>query len=397
MANINFTDPIILLPLVFVVVVILFFIIYSSRYRKFRPNEYVIWLRNGEVRKAEKGGSGWLYPLIDEVIIIPVTVQQTLLEAKERVVSHEYQDLSVTAFIYWRVVNPEIAFSKVSWDASQQDYVEKVIKNAAESIIRTTCANMPIEQIIRERQEIIKVITSELHSLMADWGITTESVEIRDVEVLDHQLKENLEAVKKIAEEQKAKLRSAEMVELTRLRDLEVEKKTGLQNQEVKLAVEKKAKEREIQVTDLEQQKQVIQAETLKKQAIIAAEAEKAKRIAQEIDVEMDRLTREAEARKVQLVAQAEGEAAIIRQKLVAEAEGLLEQVKALQQADERFVQLKTLEVLPEIFKGIKVDQMMLLGEGQDAYKSLAQMVLPFMQIVKQMTQAKSDDKNEKK
>ena len=221
MQSIDFSNPIILLPLVFVVVIILFFIIYSSRYRKFRPNEYVIWLRNGEVRKAEKGGSGWLMPLIDEVIIIPVTVQQTLLEAKERVVSHEYQDLSVTAFIYWRVVNPEIAFSKVSWDASQQDYVEKVIKNAAESIIRTTCANMPIEQIIRERQEIIKVITSELHSLMADWGITTESVEIRDVEVLDHQLKENLEAVKKIAEEQKAKLRSAEMIELTKLRDLE--------------------------------------------------------------------------------------------------------------------------------------------------------------------------------
>lgn len=386
-------NVIILIPVVLVIIVILLFIVYSSRYRKFRPNEYVIWLRNGEVRKAEKGGSGWLYPLIDEVIIIPVTVQQTLLEAKERVVSHEYQDLSVTAFIYWRVVNPEIAFSKVSWDASQQDYVEKVIKNAAESIIRTTCANMPIEQIIRERQEIIKVITSELHSLMADWGITTESVEIRDVEVLDHQLKENLEAVKKIAEEQKAKLRSAEMVELTKLRDLEVEKKTGLQNQEVKLAVEKKAKEREIEVTELEQKKAVVQAETSQKQIVIAADAEKAKRIAQEIDVEMERLTREAEARKVQLIAQAEGEAAIIRQKLVAEAEGLIEQVKALQQADERFVQLKTLEVLPDIFKGIKVDQMMLLGEGQDAYKAIAQMVLPFMNIVKQMTTTKPDDK----
>ena len=129
---------------------------------------------------------------------------------------------------------------------------------------------------------------------------------------------------------------------------------------------------------------------------VIAADAEKAKRIAQEIDVEMERLTREAEARKVQLIAQAEGESAIIRQKLVAEAEGLIEQVKALQQADERFVQLKTLEVLPDIFKGIKVDQMMLLGEGQDAYKSIAQMVLPFMNIVKQMAQTKPDDKKTK-
>jgi regulator of protease activity HflC (stomatin/prohibitin superfamily) len=387
----------IIIPIAFVLALILFFVALTTRYRKFRPNEYVIWLRNGKVKKASTGGSGFLWPLLDEIIIIPVTVQQTLLEAKERVVSHEYQDLSITAFIYWRVINPEVAFSKVSWDASQQDYVEKVIKNAAESIIRTTCANMPIEQIIRERQEIIKVITSELHSLMADWGITTESVEIRDVEVLDHQLKENLEASKKIAEEQKAKLRAAEMNELTRLRDLEVDRKTGLQSQEVKLAVDKKSKEREIQVAELEQQRAVIYSETQQKQAVIMADAEKKKRIAQEIDVEMERLTREAEARKVQLIAQAEGEAAVIRQKLVAEAEGLIEQVKALQQADERFVQLKTLEILPDIFKGIKVDQMMILGEGQEAYKSIAQLVLPFMNIVKQMTNTKPEEKNLKK
>ena len=393
----KFNDTLFLVHVVLVIILVLIIILYTSRYRKFKHNEYVIWLRNGKIRKAEKGGAGFLYPLIDSIVIIPVTVQQTLLEARERVVSHEYQDLSITAFIYWRVVNPEIAFSKVSWNGSQQDYVEKVIKNAAESIIRTTCANMPIEQIIRERQEIIKVITSELHSLMADWGITTESVEIRDVEVLDHQLKENLEASKKIAEEQNAKLRAAEMNELTKLRDLEVERKTGLQNQEVKLAIDSKAKEREIQVADLEKKRAIILADTLKQQAIIAAEAEKAKRIAQEIDVEMERLTREAEARKIQLIAQAEGEASIIKQKLVAEAEGLIEQVKALQQADERFVQLKTLEVLPDIFKGIKVDQMMVLGEGQDTYKAIAQMVLPFMNIVKQMTSTKPDEKTPKK
>lgn len=382
-------DPLsIIVPLAFVIglVVVLGLIFWATRYKKFRPNEYVIWLRNGKVRKARQGGAGIIMPLIDEIVVVPVTVQQTWLEARERVVSREYQDLSVTAFIYWRVVNPEVAFQKVSWDASANDYVEKVIKNAAESIIRTTCANMPVEQIIRERQEIIKVITSELHSLMADWGITTESVEIRDVEVLDHQLKENLEASKKIAEEQRARLRTAEMNELTRLRDLEVERKTGLQSQEVKLVVERKAKEREIQVAELEQRRAIVEAETQQRQAVIAAEAEKARRIAQEIDVEMERLTREAEARKVQLMAQAEGEAAVIKQKLMAEAEGLLEQVQALSKADDRFIQLKTIEMLPEIYKGITVDQMMILGEGQDAYKSIAQLVLPFMQIAKQIT-----------
>ena len=246
------SEVFILIPVAIVVLLVLFILLYTSRYRKFKPNEYVIWLRNGKIRKAEKGGAGFLYPLIDSIVIIPVTVQETLLEAKERVISHEYQDMSLTAFIYWRVVNPEIAFSKVSWNPEQHDFVEKVIKNAAESIIRTTCANMPVERIIRERQEIIKAITTELHALMADWGIITESVEIRDVEVLDKQLKANLEALKKLAEEQQAKIRAAEMHEITKLRDLEVERKTGMQDQDVKLAIDSKAKEREIQVADLE-------------------------------------------------------------------------------------------------------------------------------------------------
>ncbi|MHA1245554.1 MAG: SPFH domain-containing protein, partial [Candidatus Heimdallarchaeota archaeon] len=59
----------------------------------------------------------------------------------------------------------------VSWNEKEPDYIETIIKNAAESIIRTTCANMPLESIIRERGEIISAVTKELHDLMADWGI----------------------------------------------------------------------------------------------------------------------------------------------------------------------------------------------------------------------------------
>ncbi|MFW9930438.1 MAG: SPFH domain-containing protein [Candidatus Thorarchaeota archaeon] len=373
-----------------VILFILLAIFYATRFKKFKPNEYVIWLRRGKVKRSGTGGSGVVLPLLDELIVIPTVVQQTLLEAKERVVSREYQDLSITAYVYWRVANPELAFSKVSWVYNAPDYVEKVIKNAAESIIRTTCANMEIEKVIRERAEIIKVISSELHTLMADWGIITESVEIRDVEVLDHGLKKNLEATKKLDEEQKARLREAEMTERVKLRNLEVDRITGINDQEVKLQVESKAKEREIRIVELEQNRAVIAAETSQKQQIIAADAQKARRIAEEIDVEIERMTREAEARKAQLLAQADGEAAIVREKLIAEAEGLLKQVKAIEQSDERFLQLKTLEMLPEVFKGIKIDQMMLLGEGKDAFKSIAELVLPFIQIAKQMTNSQS-------
>ncbi|NHJ02438.1 MAG: hypothetical protein EAX86_09910 [Candidatus Heimdallarchaeota archaeon] len=374
------------------VLVLMFIIFYVSRYRKYKTNEYVIHFRRGKIKRAGTGGTVILWPIFDEVIVIPTTVQQTLLEAKEKVVSYEYQDVALTAFVYWRVSDPEVSFSKVSWNPQRSDYIEKAIKNATEAIIRTTCANMKIEQIIRNRIEIIKNVTSELHALAGDWGITVESVEIRDVEVLDRRLKDNLEAVKKIEESQRAQLRQAEMEELVQLRNLEVKQKTGQSDQEVKLSIERKAKDREIKIAELEQERAVIAAETERKQKQIQAEAEKFLRVTQEVGVEAERIRQEALARKDRLLAEAEGEAAKIRQTQIALAEGILEQAKALSQADEKYIQLKTIDILPEIFKNIDVDKMILLGEGQDAYRSIAQMVLPFMELAKEMGFAKPNE-----
>ena len=373
------------------VVIFLFVLFFVSRYRKYKTNEYVIHFRRGKVKRAGTGGTVVLWPVFDEVIVIPTTVQQTLLEAREKVVSHEYQDVALTAFVYWRVTNPEVSFSKVSWNPARSDYVEKAIKNATEAIIRTTCANMKIEQIIRNRAEIIKNVTSELHHLAGDWGITVESVEIRDVEVLDARLKDNLEAVKKIEEAQTAQLRQAEMEESVQLRNLDVRRRTGEEDQNVKLTIESKAKEREIQIETLEQKRAIIAAETKRKQKQIDSEAEKYMRITQEVGVEVERIRQEAEAHKDQLLAEAEGEAAKISKTQVAHATGILEQAKALSQADEKYIQMKAIEMLPEIFKNIAVDKMILLGEGQDAYKSIAQMVLPFLEIAKDIGLAKGE------
>ena len=167
--------------IVTVTVLFFFFLLFLlGRYRKFKTNEFVIYLRNGKVKRAGLGGRLFLLPLIDEVIVIPTTIQQTSLEAKEKVVSREYQNIGVTGFVFWQVTEPSSAFTSVSWDKRSGDYVETVIKNAAESIIRTTCANMILEDIIRERSKIIDAVISELHDLMANWGVTAHSVEIGD-------------------------------------------------------------------------------------------------------------------------------------------------------------------------------------------------------------------------
>ncbi len=351
--------------------VIVFFI---SRYRKFKTNEYVIRFRNGKVKSAGKGGKCVLMPIIDEIIVIPTTTQQTFLEAKEKVLSREFQDVSVNAFVFWKVMKPEIAFTAVSWNERDADYIETIIKNAAESIIRTTCANMPLEHIIRERNEIISAVSKELHDLLADMGIVVISVEIRDVEVLNKVLKTNLEATKQLEEEEVARLRRAKMEETTQLRDLEVARKTGKQEQSVQLEIQTETKNREIEVQKLELTRTEIAAVTLKKKVTIEA------------DAEYERMIRIAEGEKAQLIAKAQGEAAAVKEKLIAEADGILEQVKSLAQADPKFFQLKIVEMLPEIYSHLNVDKMFVMGDGQQAFSSIAESIVPFLTVLPEIT-----------
>ncbi|KKM96968.1 hypothetical protein LCGC14_1172740, partial [marine sediment metagenome] len=151
------------------IIIFLFVLFLAARYRKFKTNQFVIHLRNGKVKHAGLGGSLFLLPLIDEYIVIPTTSIQTIVEAHEQVVSNEYQNIEIEGLLIWKVVDPEKAFSAVSWNMRDENYVEKILKGATEAIIRTTCANMPIEKIIRERREIIDPIEKDLHELTADW------------------------------------------------------------------------------------------------------------------------------------------------------------------------------------------------------------------------------------
>ncbi|MHA2061309.1 MAG: SPFH domain-containing protein [Candidatus Sifarchaeia archaeon] len=342
-----------------VTVLFFFFLLFLlGRYRKFKTNEFVIYLRNGKVKRAGLGGRLFLLPLIDEVIVIPTTIQQTSLEAKEKVVSREYQNIGVTGFVFWQVTEPSAAFTSVSWDKRSGDYVETVIKNAAESIIRTTCANMVLEDIIRERSKIIDAVISELHDLMANWGVTAHSVEIRDVEVLDPELKGNMEAVKKAVEEQKAKLRQAEMREVTRMRDLDVIEKTGVAEQEIQLEIQQKSKQREVKVQELERQRVEVEAT--------------------------------AERNRLQLIA--EGDAAKIKQDLVAEAEGVLQQIMALKESDERLFQLKLIEAIPGIFQKLPIEKMYVIGDSNSAFGSIAGAVIPFIQVLQDLLRSQKID-----
>lgn len=346
-----------------ILIFVLFVIFMATRYRKFKTNQFVIHLRHGKVKHAGLGGSLWLLPLIDEYIEIPTTSIQTILEAHEQVVSKEYQNISIYGMVIWKVIDPERAFSAVSWFPHDENYVEKILKNAAEAIIRTTCANMEIEMIIRERQEIINIVSKELHELTADWGLIIESIEIREVNILEPELKKNMEAVKKAIEFRKARVAKADAERESKLRELEVQNEIGIQQQFVEQEIAMRQKDKEIAIAEKERERKKIEADGERQKKVIDAEAD-----AQQI--------------KKRLIAKAEGEAENIKQQMLAQAEGFKKQVEAMTSADERFLAVQLTNILPEIFKNLNPDKMFIMGDGNESFSALSKAIMPFLQLL---------------
>ena len=335
-----------------IIILFLFIVFMATRYRKFKTNQFVIHLRNGKVKHAGLGGSLWLLPLIDEYIVIPTTSIQTILEAHDQVVSKEYQNIEVVGMLIWKVVDPEKAFSAVSWYPRDENFVEKILKGAAEAIIRTTCANMPIEVIIRERREIIEHVAKDLHELTADWGVLIESFEILEVIIVEQELKKNMEAVKQAEEYRKARIAKANAERESRLRELEVRNEVGTQEQLVEKEVAMQEKEKEIAIAERERERKIIEADGERQKKIIEADAD-----AQQI--------------KKKLIAQAEGE-----------AENIKQQVEAMKSADERFLAIQLTNILPEIFKNLSPDKMFIIGDGNETFSSLSKAIIPFLQLL---------------
>lgn len=380
---------------------------FASRYYKFKTNEYVIHLRSGKVKSAGRGGSVIKLPLVDEIVVIPTTTRKTLLNAQEKIISREFQNVKITAILYWRVSDPEVAFNAVSWNPRSEDYIEEVLKTATEAIIRTTCASLEVEKILRERIEIIKMITDQLLKLTKDWGIIIESLEIIEAMVLDQDLKANMETVKKIGEQQKARLATANAQEIYRLREVEVSKSVGIAEIQQEQQIELNRKEKDIRVVEQERKRIEIAADTARIQKVIEAQADaesnKVQKIADaEAEAERTRRSMQAQAdgKRVQLEANAQGmkaqflaEADGIRQKALAEAEGirakglaeaeaLRKKVEAMASVDENYLANKFIETLPAVFANLKPEKMIVVGQGNDGFNSMVSSIVPFMELL---------------
>jgi regulator of protease activity HflC (stomatin/prohibitin superfamily) len=136
--------------------------------------EKAVVLRLGKFRGLKGPGHFWVIPVLDSVaywvdqriVATPFLAEQTL--TKDTV------PVNVDAILFWMVWDPEKAALEV------ENYREAVAW-IAQTALRDVVGRSMLSDILSGREQLDKVLQEVIDSRTEPWGITVQSVEIRDV------------------------------------------------------------------------------------------------------------------------------------------------------------------------------------------------------------------------
>jgi regulator of protease activity HflC (stomatin/prohibitin superfamily) len=136
--------------------------------------EKAVILRLGKFHKLAGPGWFWIIPILDtisswidhRVMVTPFTAEKTL--TKDTV------PVDVDAVLFWMVWDAEKAALEV------KDYVS-AISWAAQTALREIIGQMTLADILVGRSKMDQVLQKIIDERTTPWGVTVQSVEIRDV------------------------------------------------------------------------------------------------------------------------------------------------------------------------------------------------------------------------
>ena len=227
--------------------------IFIGAYVISQPNEWMIVLRNGKVKKMGVGITSRVN-YFESCVKFPSKIHKVSFRAEQ--VTKEMQGIEVKGVILWSV-NPknELPLKAVNYlgkdlTTSDATTAKDNLAEMCSAIVQHNIANSTIEEIQRERDFLRDSISKGISSVIEGWGCLVESVEITDVKILSSGLFANLQMKFREEERKKAELiRMATEMELKEKRlkntlqreiqNLHDETKTQIQKNLQKIEVSK--------------------------------------------------------------------------------------------------------------------------------------------------------------
>jgi len=136
--------------------------------------ERCIVLRLGKYKARKGPGLFWIIPLIDSVSAWIDQRTITTSFAAEQTLTSDTVPVNVDAVLFWMVYDPEKAALEV------QDYIQAV-SWAAQTALRDIIGRTSLADLLHGRERIEEELQKLIDARTNPWGITVQSVEMRDI------------------------------------------------------------------------------------------------------------------------------------------------------------------------------------------------------------------------
>jgi len=136
---------------------------------------YVI-LRAGRLSSVKGPGLFFMIPIFDSVAaVIDERIQTTGFNA-EQALTRDTVPVNVDAIVFWHVHDAQSAALNIT---NYREAIERV----AQTSLREMIGSSMLSALLAERKAADEVLRNEIARKTADWGISVNSVEIRDVAI----------------------------------------------------------------------------------------------------------------------------------------------------------------------------------------------------------------------
>jgi regulator of protease activity HflC (stomatin/prohibitin superfamily) len=163
-----------------------------------RQWERAVVLRLGRYIGLRGPGLFWIVPLVDT---ISSWIDQRVITtsfAAEQTLTMDTVPVNVDAVLFWLVHDPERAALEV------QEY-QQAVSWAAQTALRDIIGRTPLAELLRGRERIEAELQQLIDSRSNPWGVTVQSVEMRDV-VIPESLQDAMSREAQAAREKQARI-----------------------------------------------------------------------------------------------------------------------------------------------------------------------------------------------
>ena len=160
--------------------------------------ENAVVLRLGRYMGLRGPGLFWIIPFVDT---IPAWIDQRVITtsfAAEETLTSDTVPVNVDAVLFWMVYDPEKAALEV------QDYPQAV-SWAAQTALRDIIGRTSLTDLLRGRERIEEELQQLIDERSNPWGVTVQSVEMRDV-VIPTALQDAMSREAQAAREKQARI-----------------------------------------------------------------------------------------------------------------------------------------------------------------------------------------------